>query len=358
MLLEAVRSLNPDRFQVILGLLTSNSLPVDLIPPNMPVVEFRMRQLNGIVWLRFFLYLCWHLVRNQIHILHVNSYIPGNYARLAALLLRVPIIVDHWHGFTRFNSKRRFICRFLSRYTALSLAVSQGVRQHLLRQLQLPSEKVRVLYNGIDLKRYRRHRDRAEVRAALNIPANEPVVGVVARLDHWAKGHGELFQALALVHTRHPLRCLVIGGGRRQSEMEAMVRELSLTPAVNFLGHRDDIPDLLAALDIFVLPSHSEGVSRSLLEAMASGLPVVVSEAGGSPEVIQSEVNGLLVPVKDVPALAQALIRLLADPDWAKQLGLAASQRVADFFSLDRLGQELNEIYAALVKQKFLGLTQ
>jgi glycosyltransferase involved in cell wall biosynthesis len=358
MLLEAVRSLNPDRFQVILGLLTSNSLPVDLIPPNMPVVEFRMRQLNGIVWLRFFLYLCWHLVRNHIHILHVNSYIPGNYARLAALLLRVPIIVDHWHGFTRFNRKRRFICRFLSRYTALSLAVSQGVRQHLLRQLQLPSEKVRVLYNGIDLERYRHHRDRAGVRAALKIPANEPVVGVVARLDHWAKGHGELFQALALVHTRHPLRCLVIGGGRRQSEMEAMVRELSLTPAVNFLGHRDDIPDLLAALDIFVLPSHSEGVSRSLLEAMASGLPVVVSEAGGSPEVIQSEVNGLLVPVKDVPALAQALIRLLADPDWAKQLGLAASQRVADFFSLDRLGQELNEIYAELVKQKFPGLTQ
>ena len=354
MLLEAVRHLNPDRFQVILGLLTSNSLPGDLIPPNMPVVEFRMRQLNGIVWLRFFFYLCWHLVRNKIHILHVNSYIPGNYARLAAWLMRVPIIVDHWHGFTRFNRKRRFICRFLSRYTALSLAVSQGVQQYLLQQLHLPPEKVRVLYNGIDLERCRRHRDRAEMRAALGIPANEPVVGMVARLDHWAKGHGELFQALALVHARHPLRCLVIGGGRRQPEMAAMVQELSLTPWVNFLGHRDDIPDLLACLDIFVLPSHSEGVSRSLLEAMASGLPVVVSEAGGSPEVVQSEVNGLVVPVKNAPALAHALIRLLDDPQWAKQLGLAASQRVADFFSLDRLGQELNEIYAELVKQKNL----
>ncbi len=354
MLLEAVRHLNPDRFQVILGLLTSNSLPGDLIPLEMPLVEFGMRQLNGVVWLRFFFYLCWHLIRNKIHILHVNSYIPGNYARLAAWLMGVPIIVDHWHGFTRFNCKRRFICRFLSRYTALSLAVSQGVRQHLLEQLQLPPEKVRVLYNGIDLERYRHHRDRAAMRAALGIPANEPVVGVVARLDHWAKGHGELFQALALVHTRHPLRCLVIGGGRRQQEMEGMVQELSLTPWVNFLGHRDDIPDLLACLDIFVLPSHSEGVSRSLLEAMASGLPVVVSEAGGSPEVIQSEVNGLLVPVKNAPALAHALIRLLDDPDWAKQLGLAASQRVADYFSLDRLGQELNEIYAELVQQQNL----
>ena len=210
------------------------------------------------------------------------------------------------------------------------------------------------MYNGIDLEPYQHHRDRSEMRAALGIPADEPVVGIVARLDHWAKGHGELFQALAQVHTHYPLRCLVIGGGRRQPEMAAMVQELSLTPWVNFLGHRDDIPDLLASLDIFVLPSHSEGISRSLLEAMASGLPVVVSEAGGSPEVVQHEVNGLLVPVKNVSALAQALIRLLDDPDWAKQLGLAASQRVVDNFSLDRLGQELNEIYLDLIKQKNL----
>lgn len=350
MLLDAVRRLDPDRFQVIIGLLTANSISTDLIPPTMPIVKFRMRQLNGVVWLRFFFYLCWYLVRNQIHILHVNSYIPGNYARLAAWLFRVPIIIDHWHGFTRFNPKRRFICRFLSRSTTLSLAVSQGVREHLLEQLQLPPAQVRVLYNGIDLQRFHRHRDRSKVRAALGIPTDAPVLGLVARLDHWGKGHGELFQALAQIHTTHPCRCLIIGGGRRQPEMEAMVRELSLTPWVNFLGYRDDIPDLLAALDIFVLPSHSEGISRSLLEAMATGLPVVVSEAGGSPEVVQHEVNGLLVPVKDAPALAQALIRLLDNSAWAQQLGRAASAGVADKFSLDRMGRQLNDIYLELVK--------
>ncbi len=100
-----------------------------------------------------------------------------------------------------------------------------------------------------------------------------------------------------------------------------MVQKLSLTPSVSFLGHRDDIPDLLACLDIFVLPSHSEGISRSLLEAMAGGLPVIATEVGGTPEVVQHEVNGLLVPVKDPQALAQALIRLLADPALAKKLG-------------------------------------
>lgn len=354
MLLDALRRLHLDHFQVRLGLLTSNANSGDLIPPDMPIVEFRMRQLNGIAWLRFFFCLCWHLRWHNIQLLHVNSYVPGNYARLAAWLMRVPVIIDYWHGFSRFSRKRRFICRFLERCTDVSLAVSQGVRQHLLQHLQLPPEKIRVIYNGIDLERLRCHRPRDEMRAALGITSHEPVVGIVSRLDHWAKGHGELFQALAQVRSRYPWRCLVIGGGRRQPEMEAMVKELSLTPWVNFLGHRDDIADLLAALDIFVLPSHSEGVSRSLLEAMASGLPVVVSDAGGSPEVVQSEVNGLLVPVKNVPALTQALIRLLADPDWAKQMGLAASQRVADNFSLDRLGQELNEMYLELVRQKNL----
>jgi glycosyltransferase involved in cell wall biosynthesis len=190
------------------------------------------------------------------------------------------------------------------------------------------------------------------MRAALGIATDETVVGLVARLDHWAKGHAELFQALAKVRDRYPIRCLIIGGGRRQPEMAAMVRDLSLTPFVNFLGHRADVPDLLAALDIFVLPSHSEGISRALLEAMAAGLPVVVSNVGGSPEVVQHEIDGLLVPVKDVAALAQALIRLLSDPALAQRLGLAASQRVAGNFSLDRLGRELNEIYIKLCESK------
>jgi glycosyltransferase involved in cell wall biosynthesis len=353
MLLDAVRLLDPDRFQVILGLLTPN-FPTDLIPANVSIVEFRMRHLNGIAWLRFFFYLCWYLRRHRIQLLHVNSYVPGNYARLAAWLMGVPVILDYWHGFARFNRKRRFICHLLDHRTDLSLAVSQGVRQHLLRQLPISPDKVKVMFNGINLEPYQHHRDHLAIRAALGIPAGEPVVGIVARLDHWAKGHRELFQALVQVHTHHRLRCLVIGGGRRQPEMEALVQELSLTPWVNFLGNRDDIPDLLASLDIFVLPSHSEGISRSLLEAMASALPVVVSEAGGSPEVVQHEVNGLLVPVKNVSALAQALIRLLDDPEWARQLGLAASQRVVDHFSLDRLGQELNEIYLDLIKQKNL----
>ena len=93
-----------------------------------------MPGLNGWVWLRFFLHLCWVIYRRRVDLIHVNSYVPGNYARLAAALMQVPIVIDHWHGFTRFNRKRRLICRVLGRFTDLSLAVSQGVRDYLVEQ--------------------------------------------------------------------------------------------------------------------------------------------------------------------------------------------------------------------------------
>ena len=129
------RALNPDRFRVICGLLTPDAEQV--IPAHLPTVDFRMPGLNGWVWLRFFLQLCWVIYRRRVDLLHVNSYVPGNYARLAAALMQVPIIIDHWHGFTRFSRKRRLICRVLGRFTDLSLAVSRGVRDYLVSEGRL-----------------------------------------------------------------------------------------------------------------------------------------------------------------------------------------------------------------------------
>ena len=146
-------------------------------------------------------------------------------------------------------------------------------------------------------------------------------MGLVARLDHWGKGHQELFSALAGLKDRYPLEALIIGGGRREAELRQLAAELGLGPRVNFLGQRRDIPDLLAAMDILVLPSYSEGVSLALLEAMAAGLPVIATAVGGLPEVVTDEVNGLLIPPRDAEALARALDRLLADPDFARRLG-------------------------------------
>ncbi len=203
----------------------------------------------------------------------------------------------------------------------------------------------------MDLARLREHRPRTEVRRELGLAAAARVVGLVARLDHWGKGHREFFSALAALPERYPVEALIIGGGRREAEMRRLATELGLAGRVHFLGQRDDVPDLLSALDLFVLPSHSEGVSLALLEAMAAGLPVIASRVGGLPEVVTDGENGLLIPPQDPQALATALERLLADPDLAQKLGANARRHVEENYSLERLGREINEIYAELISE-------
>ena len=349
-LLEAAARLNRERFRVFAGLLTPDR--ENLLPPQLTPINFNLPGLNGWVWLRFFLHLCWVLRRYRIQLIHTNSYVPGNYARPAAALMRVPVIIDHWHGFTRFSRKRKIICRLLGRITDLSLAVSQGVRDYLIEPGGLDPARVRVVHNGVDVARLRQHRPRAEVRRELGLPEGVPVVGLVARLDHWGKGHREFLTALATLKEHYPVEALIIGGGRREAEMRQLAGEMGLAGRVHFLGQRPDIPDLLSALDLSVLPSHSEGVSLALLEAMAAGLPVIATAVGGLPEVVTDGVNGLLIPPQDPEALAQALARLLEDPALAKELGENARQHVEAHFSLERLGREINEIYGELIKRK------
>jgi len=352
-LVEAAARLDPDRFRVICGLLTPDAAGV--IPPHLSTVDFRMPGLNGWVWLRFILQLCWIIYRRRVDLLHVNSYVPGNYARLAAILMQVPIIIDHWHGFTRFSRKRRLVCRVLGRFTDLSLAVSRGVRDYLVSQGGLNPAKIRVVANGVDIAAIDAARPRNLVRRGLGLPEGAPVIGLVARLDHWGKGHKELFEAMAPLMARRPVHALMVGGGRRIDEVRALAAGLGLAGAVHFLGPRHDVPDLLNAMDIFVLPSYSEGLSLALLEAMAAGKPVIATAVGGTPEVVTDGDNGLLIPPRDAGSLAAALTRLLSDPALAQRLGANARAHVREHFSLDRLGREINEIYGELVEKKFGG---
>jgi glycosyltransferase involved in cell wall biosynthesis len=266
--------------------------------------------------------------------------------------MQVPIIIDHWHGFTRFNRKRRLFCRVLGRFTDLSLAVSRGVRDYLVRQGGLNPAKVRVVANGVDVAAIDAARPGPLVRRELGLPESSPVIGLVGRLDHWGKGHKELFEAMVSLKERHPVHALIVGGGRRIDEVRALAASLGLGEVVHFLGPRRDVPDLLNAMDIFVLPSYSEGVSLALLEAMAAGLPVIATAVGGLTEVVRDGDNGLLIPPRDAGALAEALTRLLKSPDLAKKLGQNARKHVREHYSLDRLGREINAIYEELVEKK------
>ncbi|MDD2903250.1 MAG: glycosyltransferase family 4 protein [Syntrophales bacterium] len=351
-LMDVATRLNKDKYKVIFAIIGLHPEQEFAIPDSFTQIRFDTPNLHGWRQLLFSCKLCWLMWKYKIKIIHMNSYHPGNYCRLAAYLMRVPIIIDHWHGFGRFNFKRRMICRLFNSFTDLSFAVSAGVGEYVHQQCGTDPAKIRVLYNAVDLVPCQKSQESLKVREELGLTPDQPVVGLVARLDHRAKGHLELIQALALLKDRHPLHALMVGGGRRQEEMRELAASLGLQDKVHFLGNRRDVPVLLQAMDIFVLPSHNEGVSLAVLEAMAAGLPVIVSAVGGLPEIVQHEENGLLIPPKDVEALARSLAQLRENPDLARKLGKKAREHIEAHYSLERMGQVANAAYDELVKEK------
>jgi glycosyltransferase involved in cell wall biosynthesis len=223
------------------------------------------------------------------------------------------------------------------------VAVSEATRISLLRQ-GYPAARVVVVHNGIGPAAP------VELRRPDGAPDAAPLLLHVGRLAP-VKGQRELIEALALL--RRPDAVAVLAGkdletgGSYQRELETLAAALGVHERVVFAGYRDDVPALLAAADVFVLPSFVEGLPLTVLEAMAAARPVVASRAGGTPEAVVDGETGVLVPPGDVEALAGALDELLADPERARRLGEAGKRRVEERFSVDAMVDGVLAAYPA-----------
>jgi glycosyltransferase involved in cell wall biosynthesis len=183
------------------------------------------------------------------------------------------------------------------------------------------------------------------VRRAHAIPDDAPVCGIVARLTE-AKDHRTLFAAVVLLRESHPgVHCLVVGDGELNDELARDVTALGLTPAVHFVGARENVRDYLAAMDVFVLSSITEGLAMTLLEAMAASRPVVATRVGGNPEAVEDGVTGRLVPASDPRALADAIAFLFDHRDVARAMGEAGRARVTSRFSLEAMVAQYKAVY-------------
>lgn len=242
---------------------------------------------------------------------------------------------------------------FVGGFAAL-LAVSEAVRAGLVAARLLPPERVLTVPNGVALPDAAV--DRAALRARLGLDPAAPALACVGRLGP-EKGVADLLAAAARLRPRLPdLQVLVIGDGggdpRHPAELRAMAGAAGLAGAVRFLGYRDDAADLAAACDIQVVPSHAEPFGLVVLEALARGVPVVATRAGGVPEVVADGVHGVLVPPGDPEALAAALGGLLADPERRARLARAGRARVAAEFSLERMVSRTEEIYRRVLRAR------
>jgi len=303
----------------------------------------------------------WRLAREirarRIDVLHAHQYTPFFYAGLARLLagrhLRL-ILTEHGRHYPDIASPlRRAVNRLLLDHVADEInAVCAFSGRSLVQVDGFSGRRIQVIENGIEFERYHPVADRAALRLALGLDPARLYVATVARF-HPVKDHAMLLRAFQVVAgKRADVDLLLAGDGPLREELRQQARSLGIENRVLFLGVRRDVPEILQAVNVFALTSVSEAASLTLLEAMASGLPVVVTDVGGNPEIVCKGSAGFLVPRGDAAAAAAAILRLLDDPRTAAAMGAAGRARVQERYQLQQTVEKYWRLYQHLCPRK------
>ncbi len=300
-----------------------------------------------------------YLRRMRPAVLHTQLEFADTLGCTAAKLLGIPTVSTlHTADAPEKGEKsyRRLKLRWwiLQHFPVRVIAVSEGTRQHHLRVGKLPPEKVVTIHNGIDLSRFVpvSPAEIVALRESLGIPADAPVLVTVAVLRQ-PKGIQYLLEALPDILQRVPdTRYLIVGDGNHRGKLESVATEKGVSDRVIFAGTRRDIPQILASTDIFVLPTLTEALPTALAEAMAAEKPIIASNVGGVPEMVDDGQNGLLIPPADPRALTEACLNLLESPERAREMGRAGRRIVEERFDIQRQVRQLEALYLDICGEK------
>lgn len=316
--------------------------------------EYKIRRLYGLATMKKQIAFGKALRQARTQILHAYGIYPNVFAIPAARLAGVPVTIgsvrDIGDTYTFWQHQVQKHCLRLADHIVVN---AEAIKRDLL-QRGYDAERLSVIPNGIDCEHFRLPGNGEAVRREWSIPPDAPVVGVLARLLR-IKGQDVFLRAAALIASTNPqVRFVIVGDNnidqQYKEELKELTRRLGLEDRVIFTGFRTDVPDLLAALSVVVSPSLGlEGLSNSLLESMAAGVPVVATRVGGTPEIVEDGVSGLLVPPGDPEALAAALSRLLQDRITAKRLGQSARRQVFSRYSLEQAVASTERLYHDLL---------
>ncbi len=294
--------------------------------------------------------LSWFLRRGRFNVVHTHDLWSNLVGVPAARLAGVPAIVSSQRDLSQFDwyqGNRRVWLRRIQNLSNVVLANATQVRDTLIAEVRFAPEKLRVIHNGVDIERFQVSSEREVLFPDVE---NGKLIVLVGNMRSDVKGHPWLIAAAPAVLREFPsTRFVLVGDGEARESFANQVAELGLSRNFLFLGRRSDIPQILASCDIAVLPSRSEGLPNAVLEYMAAGLPVVVSRVGGSEELVEDGVTGLLVSAEDSAALSAAFLRYLRNPKEAKQMAQSGREFVTRNFSFDRLVREVDELYTALL---------
>lgn len=294
------------------------------------------------------------LRREKYDVVHTHDLWSNLMGVPAARLAGVPAIVSSRRDLSHFDwyrGKKRRVLRRIQNLSGVILANATPIRDALISEDGFAPRQLRVIHNGVDTAKFQKaKRDRARLFPEVG---DSKLVVLVGNMHSDVKGHPWLIAAAPQVLNEFPdTRFALAGDGEWRAEFERQVADLGLQQNFLFLGRRNDVPDILASCDIAVLPSRAEGLPNAVLEYMAAGLPTVASNVGGNAELIQDGTTGLLVPPEDASALSTALLRLLRNPEWSRQLASSGQRLATESYSFERLIREVDELYTELLERR------
>lgn len=298
-------------------------------------------------------------------VVHTHSSKPGVVGRIAAKISGTPVVMHTVHGFA-FPAARGVFDKFLyyvmewlgSRFCDGVVVLKDDDKFISVNDLRVSEKSVYLIPNGVDVEKYhpRSRDDRRELRRKLlGVGDDVVVVGMVGRL--WRQKNPECllkaFASLVDKAANQRVHLFFIGDGELRKELEVLIESFNLSDKITLLGWRTDVPDLLAALDIFVLPSRWEGLSLALLEASSCGLPVVATDIPGNRDAVIEGVDGMLFPMEDATALAERLSLLVASAELRDRLGNAGREKILKSYRLDSRVKKMADLYSCLAERSF-----
>jgi glycosyltransferase involved in cell wall biosynthesis len=345
-LLGLLDKLDKDKFRPIVVCPSDGSLSKKLRNSNINTHIIKMQSLRRLNFFNFYgsvSRLREPLINEQIDLVHANGSRAAVYAGIAARREKIPLV---WH--VRIADRDILLDRFLAGLSTQIIAISEAVAKRFSWMHDIES-KVKTVYNGIDLEKFNPSLSGINIKSEFKLSLTTPLIGTVGRLD-WYKGHKYLLKAARIVVDNVPeCQFLIVGEGEKRKELEGLSDKLNLNNNVIFTGYREDIPEILASLDLFVLPSVSEGLGRSIIEAMAMGKAVVATNAGGIPEVVKDGQTGILVPAKNEHKIAEAILELIRDKDRMTKMGLFGRELLKVKFDIKINVEEIQNIYLQIL---------
>jgi len=345
-IISLVTRLNRDRYEnIVVALLSGGELVERLRGSGIEVECLGMRN-------KFDLPAVFKLFRilreKKVDILHTYLFHANILGRIVGRLAKVPIIISS----LRVMERRRYhlwLDRWTNGMVDMETCVCEAVRKYTLEKAKIRPDKLVTIRNGIDREEYPLSIALDDKRKELDIAPDSLILGTVGRL-HEQKGYVYLLKAMPAVLRKYPQAVLlIVGDGHLKGKLNNLCFKLQINKAVKFLGFRKDIKELMALMEVFILPSLWEGMPNVLLEAMALGKPIVATRVGGAEELIEDGVTGLLVSPFDEGALAEAIINILTRGDKRRELGEMAKEEARRRFPLELMVEETEKLYMRLL---------